>query len=153
MNASYPLPHRLVFAASAIAILCTAGAVDAQTQRARRVAPADLPSYWILDHAARDAMVPNSGKNLRVPVCASVRYTIGSDGAVYDATLAKVEPDSSLGPTAVEIVKNFHYRAGAENPSQSPVETYYTVQFNMRDLPDSDKDRYMAACDLLGYAR
>ncbi|HET8900090.1 MAG TPA: energy transducer TonB [Rhodanobacteraceae bacterium] len=136
----------------ALPALFVAGQALAQT-RAKRVAAADLPSYWVLSASASDALVPNSGKNLDVPVCVSVRYRIGSDGMVRDATLGKVVPESDLGPTAVKIVSHFQYKPGPSNPSQQAVDTWYTVQFNMRNLPEAEKTRRMAACDLPGYGR
>jgi hypothetical protein len=122
-------------------------------QDAHRVAPDELPAYWVLDGSASDANVPNSGKNLHVPVCASASYTIGSDGVARDARLEKVVPDSSLGPTAVEIVSHFHYHAADGNVAQEPVRTYYTVQFNVRNLPTEEKNRLTAACTLPGYGK
>lgn len=130
-------------------LLAMAGAADAQ--HVRRIAPDNLPGYWLLSQAATDALVPNSGQNLHVPVCVSVRYRIGSDGAVHNATLGKSVPVSDLAKTAVAIVGNFRYVRGDSNAGGEPVDTWYTVQFNMRNLSAADKAKHMAPCDLPGY--
>ena len=101
--------------------------------------------------SASELNVPNSGLNLDKPVCASASYTIGSDGVPRDVKLEKVVPRSDLGPVVVEAVRHFRYRPSNDNPGQQPVRTWYTAQFNMRDLPQAQKDKLTAACDLTGY--
>lgn len=115
------------------------------------VAPERVPYYWMVTNSAVEATIPNSGHNMQEPGCASVRYSIGSDGETRDVELGKVVPASDLGPVAVSIVENFHYQAAVENPAERPIRTYYTVQFNMRALDAHQRERMMAACDLPGY--
>lgn len=119
----------------------------------RTVAPNQLPDYWILSASATELHVPNSGVNMDKPGCASASYTIGSDGVTRDIKLEKVVPNSDLGITVVEAVKYFRYRPNDSNLGQEPVHTYYTAQFNMRDLPADKKAELTAACDLPGYTR
>ena len=117
----------------------------------RTVPPDRLGSYWIWTSSASELNVPNSGLNLDKPVCVSASYTIGSDGVPRDIKLEKVVPRSDLGPVVVEAIRNFRYRPGVDNPGQQPVRTWYTAQFNMRNLPQAQKDKLTAACDLPGY--
>lgn len=125
-------------------------AMPVVAQDAQRVSPDRLPSYWTLANTSVDADVPNTGSNLNVPGCTSVTYTIGSDGKTYNAKVAKTVPASDLGPTAVSIVRNFHYRPSGMNRQAQPVSTYYVVQFNMPTDP-AERARLTKACDLPGY--
>lgn len=115
--------------------------------------PEKVPDYWVWEPGPSSAEVwaPNSGLNLDKPGCASVSYFIGSDGKPHDVKLEKLVPQSDLGPTAVSVVQNFRYHAGPANPGQRAVRTYYTMQFNMRDLSDEKKAELTAACTLPGY--
>lgn len=133
--------------------LLLAAASTAAWASVRTVAPDNLPDYWILTASATELHVPNSGLNLEQPGCASASYTVGSDGVPRDIKLEKVVPKSDLGMTVVEAVEHYRYRPSADNPGQQPVRTYYTAQFNMRNLPQAQKDKLTAACDLPGYTR
>ncbi|MGB8634439.1 MAG: energy transducer TonB [Rhodanobacteraceae bacterium] len=136
----------------AVAVLL-AGLSTSSAAAVRTVSPDQLPDYWILSASATELNVPNSGLNLEKPGCASASYTIGSDGVPRDIKLEKVVPNSDLGMTVVEAVKNFRYRPSADNVGQQPVHTYYTAQFNMRNFSAERKARLTAACDLPGYTR
>lgn len=131
--------------------LLLAGFATVAPASTRTVPPDRLGSYWIWTSSASEVHVPNHGHNLYKPGCASASYTIGSDGVPRNIKLEKVVPSSDLGPAVVEAVRNFRYRPGADNPGQQPVRTWYTAQFNMRNLPQEQKDKLTAACDLTGY--
>lgn len=128
-------------------------AFAAQTASATpdRVAPEYVNGYWVLANSEFSASVPNTGRNLDVPVCASVVYTIGSDGLTRGIKIGKVVPPSDLGKAAVSIIEDYRYLPALHNPNQVPIQTYFTVQFNMRDLPEAEQKKRMAACDLPGY--
>lgn len=133
-----------------------AGELEAGNQPSPRAAgpkvpPEQMNDYWILASTAAEGWVPNHGHNLNVPVCVSVSYTIGSDGVPYNPTVRKVIPDSDLDITALKLVKHFRYRASASNGIQRPIQTYFTVQFNMEDLPQAKQDKLTDKCDLPGY--
>lgn len=118
-----------------------------------RVAPEYVMDYWVLANSEFSASVPNTGQNLDVPVCASVVYTIGSDGITHDIKLGKVVPPSDLGKAAISIIEDYRYLPALHNPRQVPIRTWFTVQFNMRDLPEDEQDKRMAACDLRGFGQ
>jgi TonB family protein len=135
------------------ALLAIAGAMLAQAavaQGARTVPPDRLPDYWRLTNDTVEADMPNTGRNLTQPGCASVTYTIGSDGVTRNVRLGKVVPASDLGQVAVSIIRNFHYAPAPQNSAGVPVSTYYTVQFNMPADPAA-RERLTRACDLPGY--
>jgi hypothetical protein len=58
---------------------------------------------------------PNSGLNLDKPGCAAVTYTVGSDGVPMNVQVAKVVPNSDLGPAAQRGIQ-FSLRPVAEQP-------------------------------------
>ncbi|HET6633042.1 MAG TPA: energy transducer TonB [Rhodanobacteraceae bacterium] len=136
----------------ASALACALASASA-TAAVRKVEPYELPAYWLLTNTSVNAMVPNSGPDVHQPGCVSVRFTIGPDGQPHDVELGKVEPPSSLGPTAIGIVKQFRYVPSPRNRLQRPVATYYTVQFNLRDKSDAEKRRLTEACALAGYGQ
>lgn len=142
----FPRPRSAPFRAS----LCLGAAllVSSAAWAQRHVAPDRVPYWWQLSASATELHVPNSGMNLDAPGCASASYLIGSDGVTRDIKLEKVVPRSDLGPTVVEAVKYFRYRPGPENPGAEPIRTWYTAQFNMRNLPAAEKARLTAACAL-----
>ena len=138
---------------AAIAALAVVGAapVFAQSQ-ARRVAPEQLPSYWILlNYGSVQADVPNSGQNLTKPGCVAVTYEIGTDGKPQDVMVKKVVPQSDLGSAASSVVKRFEYGPALNNVSKKePVATYYVVGFNLPE-DKAEAKKITDACRLPGY--
>lgn len=138
---------------AAIAVLAVACAVPALAQsQARRVAPEQLTSYWILlNYGSVQADVPNSGQNLTKPGCVAVTYEIGTDGKPQDATVKKVVPQSDLGSAALSVVKRFEYGPALNNSSKKePVSTYYVVGFNLPE-DKAEAKKITDACRLPGY--
>jgi len=116
-----------------------------------RVAPDQVPGYWIMTKSEVDGMVPNSGRNLDKPGCVAVSYMIGSDGVPQNVVARKVVPArSDFGPIAVSLVRNFRYAASDSNSNDVPIDTYYIVRFNMPANPASRK-ALLAQCKLSGY--
>lgn len=130
--------------------LALACAMPAMAQ-SRKIAPESLENYWILLNTKVDADVPNSGRNLDKPVCAAVTYTIGSDGSTMNVEVAKVVPDSDLGPVGKSVVSRFHYGPSLTNGQGAPVSTYYVVSFNLPSDPAQAK-QVTDACKLPGYS-
>jgi outer membrane biosynthesis protein TonB len=142
---------RPIVRATAAALLILAGATPLLAQeQVRQVAPSRVPSYWQLTNTSVNADVPNSGRNLNQPGCAAVTYMIGSDGQTRDVQLAKIVPESDLGPAAVSAVKDFRYAPTGTNRSGVAIRTYYVVQFNMPVDP-AERARLTKLCDLPGY--
>jgi hypothetical protein len=134
----------------ALLVAAVCGAVAPAFAAARMVPPERLGSYWKLMNTQVDADVPNTGRNLSQPGCASVSYTIGSDGLPRDIVAKKIVPDGDLGLVAVSIVKNFRYAAMPGNSTGEPVSTYYVVSFNLPTDP-AQRDRISKQCVLPGY--
>ncbi|RAP58402.1 energy transducer TonB [Oleiagrimonas sp. MCCC 1A03011] len=133
---------------SLIGAVLVAAPAFAQT---RTVAPDRLPGYWNMTKSQVDGQIPNVGRKLDQPGCASVSYLIGSDGVPRDVKARKVVPaDSDFGAIAVSLVRNFRYAASSDNTADVPVSTYYIVRFNMpRDA--AAREALLARCKLPGY--
>ncbi|MBN8923531.1 MAG: energy transducer TonB [Rhodanobacter sp. 68-29] len=139
--------RRLVRSLLLIPALACATPVLAQ---ANRIDPQNLYHYWILLNTKVNTDLPNTGLNLTKPGCAAVTYTIGSDGVPMHVQLAKLEPKSDLGQTAVTAVKNFRYGPSLTNKIGQPIATYYIVPFNSPDDPAA-KQQLIDTCKLPGY--
>lgn len=135
----------------AAGLLAVTGAAWAQGH-ARKVAPQDLGQYWIRTNTHVYAQAPNSGRGLDKIGCASVTYTIGTDGQTRDVTVARVVPSTSdFQITASSMIKAFHYAPSDDNPHRVPVHTYFIVPFNVpADSPDI-MARVLKSCHLPGY--
>ena len=118
--------------------------------QARRVAPEQVNSYWILLNQHVGVDVPNSARGLDKPGCAAISYMIGSDGATRDVKAVKVVPESDLGPVAESAVKSFTYGPSLTNRAGEVVSTYYVVPFNAPSDP-AGQQKVMAPCRLPGY--
>ncbi len=110
----------------------------------------NLYRYWVLLNTSVQMDAPLSGLNLTEPGCVAVTYTIGSDGVPRDVQVAKVMPESDLGPMARSGVANFRYGPSLSNSIHQPVATYYIVLFNSPKDP-ADRAKLMAPCELSDY--
>jgi outer membrane biosynthesis protein TonB len=133
----------------ALAALLVA-ALPVAAQSAQRVDPQHLYDYWILINHQVDIDVPNSARGVSQPGCASVSYTIGSDGVPRGLKVEKVVPKADFGQIAMSAVSNFRYGPSLSNRHGDPVSTYYTVPFNAPSDPQGQQ-KVMAPCRLPGY--
>ena len=120
------------------------------------VPPERLNRYWTLANSSLEAEAPISGRNLTVPGCVTVTYTIGGDGRTRDFAVVKVAPPSDLGPMAVSLVRDMHYAPGPGNSMQDAVRTYLIVPFNVPKRANGQVDpvrqqAIMAPCRLPGF--
>ena len=140
-----PLRQALLFA-------LTLGFVAPVLAQASKVDQKDLYRQWILLNTQVQMDAPNSGQNLLKPGCVAVTYTIGSDGVPMDVRVAKVVPQSDLGPMASSAVSHFRYGPSLTNKVGQPVATYYIVPFNAPKDP-AQRQSLIDACKLPGYSR
>ncbi|MEO7068752.1 MAG: energy transducer TonB [Rhodanobacter sp.] len=134
-----------------VGLLCFAAPLLAQAQ-ARKVDPQDLYRHWILLNTQVQMDAPNTGLNLNKPGCVAVTYTVGSDGKPREVKVAKVVPESDLGPMASSAVSNFRYGPSLTNRVSDPVSTYYVVPFNAPE-DKAQRQKLMDACYLPGYGK
>jgi len=122
----------------------------------RPVPPERLNRYWTLANSSLEAEAPLSGRNLTVPGCVAVAYTIDGNGRTRDFVVVKVAPPSDLGSTAVSLVRDMHYAPGPGNAMLDAVRTYLIVPFNVPKLANGQVDpvrqqAIMAPCRLPGF--
>ena len=147
--------HLAVHACVLASMLLAATPLHAQSTP-HTVPPERLNRYWTLANSSLEAEAPISGRNLTVPGCVSVTYTIGGDGRTRDFAVVKVAPPSDLGPMAVSLVRDMHYAPGPGNSMQDAVRTYLIVPFNVPKLASGQVDpvrqqAIMAPCRLPGF--
>ena len=130
--------------------------VDPNLPPPLKVSPGSLAKYWLVANRSLEADVPNSGRNLDKPTCASVNYVIETDGTTSHMQLDRVVPDGDLGKVALSVVKGLRYAPGPENKARLAVQTRVVLPFNM---PESSGDaaqraeaaafreRALAACE------
>ncbi|MDE2178181.1 MAG: energy transducer TonB [Xanthomonadaceae bacterium] len=137
------------------ALVCVTSVVHAEGTP-RPVPPERLDRYWTLANSSLEAEAPMSGRNLTVPGCVTVTYTIGGDGRTRDFAVVRVAPPSDLGPMAVSLVRDMHYAPGPGNSMQDAVRTYLIVPFNVPKRANGQVDpvrqqAIMAPCRLPGF--
>ena len=128
----------------------------AQAGTPHTVPPERLNRYWTLANSSLEAEAPMSGRNLTVPGCVAVAYTIDGNGRTRDFVVVKVAPPSDLGPMAVSLVRDMHYAPGPGNAMLDAVRTYLIVPFNVPKLANGQVDpvrqqAIMAPCRLPGF--
>lgn len=146
------IPTVCVFAAAFIATQACAA------ERVQKIAPERLAHYWLLQsQSATQANVPFRGKNLDVPTCAAVAYTIGNDGRTRDVVLEKLVPEGDLGKVAVGVVQDMRFAATPQNLGKTPVRTYVAMPFNLPGAASTKpedralREKGLAPCQLEGY--
>ncbi len=138
-----PMRQALMFAA---ALGCVAPALA----QVRKVDPANVYQYWILLNTSVTMKAPNSGLNISAPGCATVTYTIGSDGVPREVTVARLVPKSDLGMVARSAVSQFRYGPSLTNRVGHPVSTYYVVPFNA-PADVAQRKQLLQSCALSGF--
>ncbi|UXI68889.1 energy transducer TonB [Tahibacter amnicola] len=122
----------------------------------RPVAPKDLAKYWLVSSTSLEALVPNSGRNMDKPSCASVAYVIEANGTTSNIRLEKLYPASDLGSVATSVVQNLRYVPGPNNQGVVPVATRVVLPFNLppvQGTPERQaqitayRERVLAQCE------
>lgn len=141
----------------ACAMWLVAGDVFA-AERAQLISPERLAHYWLLQStSASQANVPFRGKNLEVPSCAAVAYTIGNDGLTRNVKLERIVPPGDLGKVATDVVVQMRFAATPQNHARTPVRTYVVMPFNLPDAKAADaagraqRMQVMDKCKLDGF--
>jgi hypothetical protein len=138
----------------AILFVCSA----AGAERPQTIPPERLGNYWLLlSGTAKQANVPNTGRNLDAPTCAAVSYIVEKDGSTSNAELKRLVPDGDLGKVAVGIVREMQFAAAPDNAGKTPVYTYVVIPFNLPSAASTNaadiaqRKRALDACKLEGF--
>jgi hypothetical protein len=127
-------------------------------EKAQTIPPERLANYWLLlSGTAKQANVPNSGRNLDAPSCAAVSYIVEKDGTTSNVELKRLVPDGDLGKVAVSVVNDMQFAAAAQNAGKTPVYTYVVIPFNLPSTSSTNpadvalRKRVLDACKLDGF--
>jgi hypothetical protein len=127
-------------------------------EKPQTIPPEHLVNYWLLvSGTAKQANVPNTGRNLDAPTCAAVSYIVEKDGSTSNIELKKLVPDGDLGKVAVGIVRDMQFAAAAQNIGRTPVYTYVIMPFNLPSATSTNpaeqtqRKRVLDACKLEGF--
>ena len=115
---------------ASLLLLISAGAIAAE--KPQTIPPERLQNYWLLlSGTAKQANVPNSGRNLDAPTCAAVSYIVEKDGSTSNIELKKLVPDGDLGKVAKSVASGLHFEATAHNAGKDRVFSWLIFPFNL----------------------
>ena len=118
-----------------LALLFSAGA-SAQSTLPPRVVPADkLASYWALEPTSVQADVPNYGKNINLPGCATVSFVVEKDGSTSTVRVQKVSPEGDLGKVAASAARHLRFVPTISNAGRDRVFSWLIFPFNLPSDP------------------
>lgn len=140
------------------ALLALVGTIALAAEKPQTIPPEHLANYWLLvSGTAKQANVPNTGRNLDAPSCAAVSYIVGNDGTTSNIELKKLVPEGDLGKVAVGIVRDMRFVAAPQNAGKTPVYTYVIMPFNVPGASSTNpaeqalRKRILDACRLEGF--
>jgi hypothetical protein len=147
--------NRLGLFASGFCVLASAAIA---AEKPQVIPPERLGNYWLLlSGTAKQANVPNSGRNLDAPTCAAVSYIVEKDGSTSNIELKKLVPDGDLGKVAMSVVRDMQFAAAPDNQGKTPVFTYVVMPFNLPSASSTNpadialRKRTLDACKLEGF--
>jgi hypothetical protein len=139
-------------------LICVVTTVALAAEKPQTIPPEHLANYWLLvSGTAKQANVPNTGRNLDAPTCAAVSYIVEKDGSTSNIELKKLVPDGDLGKVAIGIVRDMQFAAAAQNIGRTPVYTYVIMPFNLPSATSTNpaeqtqRKRVLEACKLEGF--
>lgn len=126
--------HRSI-AFMAFAVCASAGA-QSMNQAPPHVVPSEkLASYWTMINSSVQADVPNYGKNLQQPGCATVSFVVEKDGNTSSAKVQRVVPEGDLAKVALSVVSTLHFEPTAFNAGRERVFSWLIFPFNLPKDP------------------
>ena len=134
----------------AVALLIASTGVLAQSmnQAPPTVVPSErLENYWTRAASTIDANVPNHGKNLNVPGCATVSFVVESDGTTSTIKVQNVVPEGDLGSVAASVAAGMRFDATAFNAGKKRVFSWLIFPFNLPSEPAA-RSAVMQKCQI-----
>jgi len=139
-------------------VICLLTGAAGAAEKAQTIPPEHLANYWLLvSGTAKQANVPNAGRNLDAPTCAAVSYIVEKDGSTSNVELKKLVPEGDLGKVALGIVRDMQFAAAAQNAGKTPVFTYVVMPFNLPSATSTNpaeqtlRKHVLDACKLEGF--
>jgi len=126
--------HALLAPFAAIVLASFPVSLPAQNTDAAppRVVPSEkLESWWVIANTSLEADVPNLGRNVGVPGCATVSFVVEPDGRTSTIKLQRVEPEGDLGQVARSVASNLHFIPTGFNAARARVFSWLIFPFNL----------------------
>lgn len=127
---------RLLIAVAVAFMGCGIAAAQSMDTRPPRLVPTDqLSKYWVMANTTVDADVPNYGRNMNQPGCATVSFVIEKNGTTSDVKVQRVVPDGDLGKVAKSVATGLRFEATAFNAGKDRVFSWLIFPFNLPSDP------------------
>ena len=130
--------HRSI-AFIALAVCASASAQSMNQAPPRVVASEKLANYWTMINSSVQADVPNYGKNLNQPGCATVSFVVEQNGNTSTAKVQRVVPAGDLATVALSVVSTLHFEPTAFNAGRERVFSWLIFPFNLPKDPAARK--------------
>jgi hypothetical protein len=116
--------------------LASAAAAQSMDQSPPRVVPSEqLSKYWVMTNTSIDADVPNFGRNVDQPGCATVSFVVEKNGTTSTIKVQRVVPEGDLGKIARSVASGLRFEATALNAGKDPVFSWLIFPFNLPSDP------------------
>jgi len=123
---------RLNLIAAALLIAPLVASAQSMDQSPPRVIQTEqLSKYWTMSNTSVDAEVPNFGRNMNQPGCATVSFVIEKTGTTSNVKVQRVVPDGDLGKVAKSVAASLHFEATALNAGKDRVFSWLIFPFNL----------------------
>jgi hypothetical protein len=101
-----------------------------------RVVPSEaLSQYWTMTNTSVDADVPNFGRNMDQPGCATVSFVVEKNGTTSTIKVQRVVPEGDLGKVAKSVAAGLRFEPTAVNAGRSRVFSWLIFPFNLPKDP------------------
>jgi hypothetical protein len=116
--------------------LASAAAAQSMDQSPPRVVPSEqLSKYWVMTNTSIDADVPNFGRNVDKPGCATVSFVVEKNGTTSTIKVQRVVPEGDLGKIARSVASGLRFEATALNAGKDRVFSWLIFPFNLPSDP------------------
>ena len=123
---------RIAFPALFCVLLSSLAGAQSMDQSPPRVIQTEqLSKYWTMSNTSVDAEVPNFGRNMNQPGCATVSFVIEKTGTTSNVKVQRVVPDGDLGKVAKSVAASLHFEATALNAGKDRVFSWLIFPFNL----------------------
>lgn len=139
---------RVMIAIAAILIAPVLASAQSMDKSLPRVIQTDqLSKYWIMSSTSVDAEVPNYGRNMNQPGCATVSFVIEKNGTTSNVKVQRVVPEGDLGKVAKSVAASLRFEATALNAGKDRVFSWLIFPFNLPADPAA-RTAVMTQCQI-----
>jgi len=101
----------------------------------RVIASEQLSKYWVMTNTSVEADVPNFGRNVNQPGCATVSFVIEKNGTTSTIKVQRVVPEGDLGKVAKSVATNLKFEATVVNAGKDRAFSWLIFPFNLPAEP------------------